>query len=140
MLSVVVLKQIFNETQFALKPNVSEELKLSALQCIKHIFRAVSADLVTEVYSKQNSVMIGHIVYTIVLIVDQETFRTLRVAAIECLMAVFFVHDRADVTDSVLREHVANHMFVMLPKVVATLHNVMLGDDKQGQAVIMVFA
>lgn len=53
-------------------------------------------------------------------------------------MAAFYVHDKADVNDAVLRHQVANHLFMVLPKVVVTLQKVILGDAKQGQEVIRV--
>lgn len=53
-------------------------------------------------------------------------------------MSVFFVYDSAESMDVVLRDHVSNHLFVMLPKVVVTLHKIALGDQKQGQDLITV--
>lgn len=61
-----------------------------------------------------------------------------RIAGIKCIMAAFYVHDKADANDAVLRQQVANQLFMVLPKVVGTLQKVMLGDAKQGQEVITV--
>lgn len=62
----------------------------------------------------------------------------IRIAGIHCLMAAFYVHDKADANDMVVRQQVANQLFMVLPKVVVTLQKVMLGDAKQGQEIITV--
>lgn len=53
-------------------------------------------------------------------------------------MAAFYVYDKADVNDAILRQQVANQLFMVLPKVVVTLQKVMLGDAKQGLEIITV--
>lgn len=55
-------------------------------------------------------------------------------------MATFYVYDEAiDESDLVLREQVSNQVFVMLPKIVATLNNIIVGDEKQGQFLKSVY-
>lgn len=61
-----------------------------------------------------------------------------RISAIRCLMATFYVHDGADSSDIVLRDQVSNLMFIMLPKVVATLQKIVHGAETQGQLLIAV--
>lgn len=61
-----------------------------------------------------------------------------RIAAINCILSTEQIHDDADFSDIVFRDQVAEIVFLMLPKVVATLKTVALGDDKQGQALIVV--
>lgn len=53
-------------------------------------------------------------------------------------MAVEYVHDGADMTDVVLRDQIAGLLFILLPKLVLTLKNVALGDEKQGHTLIAV--
>lgn len=63
---------------------------------------------------------------------------TLRLVSIKCLMAVFYVHEESDESDIILRDQISNQVFVMLPKIVATLQNIITGDEKQGQLIISV--
>lgn len=48
------------------------------------------------------------------------------------------MHDDAAVEDIVLRNQIADVVFILLPKVVSTLVQVATGDDTQGHAVIAV--
>lgn len=48
------------------------------------------------------------------------------------------VHDSADASDIVLRDQIANLVFILLPKVLATLRDVATGDEKQGHVIISV--
>lgn len=56
----------------------------------------------------------------------------------ECLMSVFQVNDTVDFSDICFRKDVADIMFLMLPKVVATLQKVIHGEDTQGHIIISV--
>lgn len=53
-------------------------------------------------------------------------------------MSIMQVHDEADFTDVVLRDHVANAVFLFLPKIISTLLDVAKGDSKQGTIIISV--
>lgn len=73
-----MLKQIFDSAQFAMRPGLSEELKLSAIRCFDYMFRALGDDLMLEVYQRDNNGMIAQVIYVAVAIVEKEVFRTLR--------------------------------------------------------------
>lgn len=59
-------------------------------------------------------------------------------AAIKCIMSLEYVHDEADPDDIVLRQQIADVVFILLPKIVSTLIQVATGDDTQGHALIAV--
>lgn len=59
-------------------------------------------------------------------------------AGIKCMMSVLQVHNEADSSDIVLRDQIANVVFILLPKLTLTLINVAIGDMTQGQALISV--
>lgn len=48
-------------------------------------------------------------------------------------MTVFYVHDEAEFTDVVLRNQVADIIFIFLPKIVTVLLKTCLADDKLGE-------
>lgn len=60
------------------------------------------------------------------------------IASLECLMIVFYVHDEADRMDVVLRNQVANVLFIFLPKIVTILYKSALSDDKIGETIKIV--
>lgn len=53
-------------------------------------------------------------------------------------MSLLYVHNEADFTDVVLRHQISGMIYLFLPKTIATLKNVALGDEKQGQALFVV--
>lgn len=59
-------------------------------------------------------------------------------AAVKCVMSLEYVHDEADTDDIVLRNQIADVVFILLPKVVSTLIQVATGDETQGYALIAV--
>lgn len=59
-------------------------------------------------------------------------------AAIKCVMSLEHVHDAADFEDVVLRNQIADVVFILLPKIVSTLIQVATGDETQGHALIAV--
>lgn len=54
------------------------------------------------------------------------------------MMSVYHVHDGADADDVVLRNQIADVIFILLPKVVSTLVQVATGDETQGHIIIAV--
>lgn len=53
-------------------------------------------------------------------------------------MCTFYVHDKADFSDNIVRNQVANQSFIFLPKIASTLHKIALGDEKQSIAMSCV--
>lgn len=78
VLSVIVLKQIFDVNRFIMKAGLCEELKLSAVQCFESIFRALGEDLMLEVYQRENNGLMAQVIYVVVLIIDTEVYKILR--------------------------------------------------------------
>lgn len=60
------------------------------------------------------------------------------IAAINCILSVLYVHDDANFSDIALRHPIADLVFFMLPKIVYTCRNVAIGDEKQGETIIIV--
>lgn len=48
-------------------------------------------------------------------------------------MTIFYVHDEAEFTDVVLRNQVADTIFIFLPKIVTVLLKTSLADEKLGE-------
>ncbi|CAD6992746.1 unnamed protein product [Ceratitis capitata] len=55
------------------------------------------------------------------------------ISSLECLMIIFYVHDEAEFTDVVLRNQVANTVFIYIPKIVTILIKTSLADEKLGE-------
>lgn len=53
-------------------------------------------------------------------------------------MMVFYVHDEADRMDVVLRNQVANTIFIFLPKIVTVLYQISTTDDTIGETIKIV--
>lgn len=49
-----------------------------------------------------------------------------------------YIHDEADFTDVVLRHQISEIVFLFSPKIIGTMKNVALGDEKDGQTLIVV--
>lgn len=50
-------------------------------------------------------------------------------------MVVFYVHDEADCMDVVLRNQVANTIFIFLPKIVTVLYQTSIADGTVGETI-----
>lgn len=132
VLVVVVLKQIFDPARMCMLPDVSEELKLAAIQCLEQLFRALSFEARTEFYTDPSSrVQLAQVVYMALHLVEHDRYRQIRVGSLRALQTVFNVHPEADFGDVELREAVADRVFTMLPKCCAVLLQCCDGDVKQ---------
>ncbi|XP_017117471.1 TELO2-interacting protein 1 homolog [Drosophila elegans] len=132
---VVVLQQVRDSKAAVMRPNLSEEIKLAAIQCIFEALRRSTTDVVESFYTKETAMMIGQILIMLLEIIEQEKYRKLVQAAIQCLMLVFYVHDEADHVDVVLRSQVANTIFIFLPKVLIVLFKTTMKDETVGETI-----
>ncbi|XP_050331335.1 uncharacterized protein LOC126760036 [Bactrocera neohumeralis] len=132
-LLVIVLKQIRESGAIATRPNISEELKLVSVQCIAEALRRSSSDVLEEFYKQESAMLLGQILLSLVEFIEKEIYRKLVIASIVCLMTIFYVHDEAEFTDVVLRNQVADTIFIFLPKIVTVLLKTSLADEKLGE-------
>ncbi|GLV45261.1 Telo2 interacting protein 1 [Carabus blaptoides fortunei] len=68
-------------------------------------------------------------------IAKNELMRELRLKAIECLMTMSYVHDKADFTDVVFRKQVSDCTMFFLPGITSCMRKVALDDEKQGHRI-----
>lgn len=74
---IVLLKQIDGISQVSHQP-LSEELKISVVNCIECLFRRATSDVTEMFYTKENLNILGKTISICDLIVNKETFRPLR--------------------------------------------------------------
>lgn len=137
-LLVILFQQIYDIRRSIIFPDLSEELKLSVIQCISIAVQRAESNVLEEIYIKHNSNLISTICIICVQLIENETYKKLRLAAVNCLMSIMQVHDEADFTDVVLRDQIANVIFLFLPKILSTLLDVAKGESKQGTIIISV--
>lgn len=137
-LLVILFEQILDRRKSVIFPELSEELKLSVIQCISTAVQRAESDILEEIYKKANSNLISTICVICVQLIQNETYKKLRLAAVNCFMSIMQVHDDADFTDVVLRDQIGNAVFLFLPKIISTLLDVAKGDSKQGTIIISV--
>ncbi|XP_058450442.1 TELO2-interacting protein 1 homolog [Malaya genurostris] len=133
---VVLMQQIYDLKSNQLIQGLSEEYKLAILKGLTNACRNIQSDLVEEVYVRNNINLLSQVLIICVGVLATERFRKLRFQAIYCILATMQIHDDSDWEDSVLRHHVAELLFIILPKLLSSLVSVINGDRKQGTAVI----
>lgn len=74
----VLLKQIFDVNTTSLYPNLSEEIKISIIECIEMMLKNLSYDVITEFYTKENNILIARIIFITLHIIERETYKKLR--------------------------------------------------------------
>ncbi|XP_060650759.1 uncharacterized protein LOC132787610 [Drosophila nasuta] len=116
-------------------PNLSEEIKLAAVLCMSEALRRSPGDVLEMFYTKDKMLVIGQVLLTLVALIQQEKYRKLVIASLDCLMVLFGVQEGVLEADYVLRHQIANTIFIYLPKVVTVLFVTAKGDDKMGQTI-----
>ncbi|XP_002054549.3 TELO2-interacting protein 1 homolog [Drosophila virilis] len=131
---VVVLQQIRDRSGSAMQPDLSEEIKLAAVLCITMALQRSTSDVLETFYGKEAVVVLGQILLTLIEFISKERYRKLVNSSLEGLMVLFYVHDDADAGDVVLRNQIANTIFIFLPKIVTVLFKTAMADDKVGES------
>ncbi|XP_035777881.1 TELO2-interacting protein 1 homolog [Anopheles albimanus] len=132
---LIAVKLIYDVDAGLLKPNLSEEYKLAVLKVISSVSRRIQSELVEEIYVRENLTLLSRAIFVCVSIIDTERYRKLRFQAVDAILSLLQIHDDFDFHDKVLRCQVAELLFIVLPKLLATFVTIINGDEKQGVAV-----
>lgn len=147
----------------SVQTNLSEELKLNIIKCVEATYRRSTSDVIEQFYGKQNLNVIAQSLSITENILSSESYRplryeqtfsnlsiicdrviffffrlTARIAAIKCMMSIFQVNDDADESDIVLRHHIADNVFLLIPKIIKTLCNIATMNETHGELLIIV--
>lgn len=69
---------IYEASTSTIRNNLQEETKLSIIQCISSLFKALSWDVLIEIYKKEHSVKLSLITHVCLEIAEKEQLRSLR--------------------------------------------------------------
>ncbi|CAG9826267.1 unnamed protein product [Diabrotica balteata] len=111
---------------------IPEEMKLSVMLCSKALARSVSTDLLSELYNKVHAPKLCQMVFVAKEIAKVEKLRSLRIAAMECLMCIAQVFDDENFNDIVLRRQLAEVFMFFLPGIASDITKIVLEDSKVG--------
>lgn len=148
---VILLKSMgFGPANSVAQSDLSEELKLSIVTCFGAVLRKATPEVIKEFYTRDNLNLVAQILFLSEQIVAKEKYRPLRykypkdimifhffplkllhfyivefkfsrIAGIDCITSVYQVHNDSHVSDTKQRQQVADLVFLMIPKIVATL-------------------
>ncbi|CAG9825114.1 unnamed protein product [Phaedon cochleariae] len=132
-----LLFEIYDHMQHKVLP-IHEEYKLSIMQCTKSLAKSVSSDLLFDLYTKGNAPKLCQMLYVSIEIAKNEQLRSLRIAAIECIMSLARVLSDDDYQDLILRKQVSEVFLFFLPGVASGLKQIALEDEKVGHKIPVI--
>jgi hypothetical protein len=123
--------------------NVSEEIKMSYVNCLRALLECSTPSARQSLYTSDKAPSLGHAVSVVLQIVTSDTARSLKLAAMRCLLALCWC-TVADIDERpVDKEPVSQDTRLQcqmiasfLPGITTAISKVILGDSKQGQAVL----
>ncbi|XP_058792032.1 TELO2-interacting protein 1 homolog [Phymastichus coffea] len=142
--------KLFHEIYFCLRSQICqqesttelieahEELKEVVIQCLGNLFKSCSISIIESFYTRQSAALLSHGIWLCVKIAKQEKSTSLRLAAMEAIMALLQLHNEADSQDIVLRHQIADVAMLILPGVITGLLDVALGSDIQSHKITMM--
>ncbi|XP_074104197.1 telo2 interacting protein 1 [Cotesia typhae] len=137
-LYVCFIISIYDSAQSNLVIQSHEELKECVVDCLKYLIVNTSLDVIEEFYTRENAAKISQSIYTCLSIAVTEKSFSLRIAALEALIALSYVHDSVDASEVVLRNDVANIIMLFLPGIVKKLQEIYQGSDVQHHKITLM--
>ncbi|XP_063987707.1 TELO2-interacting protein 1 homolog isoform X2 [Diachasmimorpha longicaudata] len=134
----IVLRQVQDVNQPTVLISEHEELKMSVMHCLKYLFLSALSDVIESIYTRDNSLRLSESFFLCVSIAKSEKYSALRIAAIDTLMTLSYVHDEADASDVVLRGQVADVVMLYLPGVVRGMLDIAEGSETQNHKVTLM--
>ncbi|KAI4477695.1 hypothetical protein M0804_012523 [Polistes exclamans] len=137
-LYTIILSQIYDKNEPQKVIPCHEELKEIVLLCLQDLLNNSFTNVLEELYTRQHAPKLAHSIYLCVSIAKYEKSRSLRLIAIETVMALCYVGDSSNEFDIVLVSQVAKTIMLLLPGIVSGLQEVALGSDIQGHKITMM--
>ncbi|CAK9829945.1 TELO2-interacting protein 1 homolog [Anthophora retusa] len=133
-----LLIQIYDPTQQSMVIIGHEELKEAVLSCIETLIHSCYTEVKECLYTRQNASKIGQGILLSITIGRIEKSRSLRLQAIETVMALCQVDDEADKSDVILQDQIADVIMLFLPGIVSGLQEIAMGSEIQGHKLTMI--
>nr|CAD7258809.1 unnamed protein product [Timema shepardi] len=135
-LYVFVFLQIFDPSQPSMVASVSEELKLSVVQCATQVLRSTTANVLDQMYQKENVPKLGQGIYICMQLLQTERLKALRLACVDNILVTCQVEDDTNFNDIVFRKQVGDLITLVVPGIIGGLCKVATGDYKVGHRLI----
>nr|XP_033325327.1 TELO2-interacting protein 1 homolog isoform X1 [Megalopta genalis] len=133
-----LLIQIYDSTQ----PNMvilgHEELKEAVLLCIKTLIQSCFTEVIESLYVRKNASKVGQGILLSITIGRTEKSNSLRLHAVETVMALCQVDDQSDRYDIILQDQVAEIIMLFLPGIASGLLEIVIGSEIQGHRLTML--
>ncbi|KAG7213128.1 hypothetical protein KM043_002445 [Ampulex compressa] len=133
-----LLIQIYDKNKSDMVIQDHEELKEAVLLCIKCLVHSCFTQVTELLYTRQNASKIGQGILLAVTMARKEKSRSVRLAAIEAVMALCQIDDEVDKSDIILQDQVADVIMLFLPGIASGLQEVAMGNEIQGHKVTMM--
>ncbi|KZC03991.1 TELO2-interacting protein 1 like protein, partial [Dufourea novaeangliae] len=133
-----LLIQIYDQTQQNMVITGHEELKEAVLSCIKTLIHSCFTEVTESLYVRENASKIGQGILLSITIGRTEKSRSLRLKAVETVMALCQVDDKRDRSDIILQDQIADVIMLFLPGIVSGLQEIAMGSEIQGHKLTMV--
>ncbi|XP_043265023.1 TELO2-interacting protein 1 homolog isoform X1 [Colletes gigas] len=133
-----LLIQIYDRTQESLVITGHEELKEVVLSCIKTLMHSSFTEVLDSLYVGENAFKVGQGILLSLSIGRMEKSRSIRLKAIEAVMALCQVDDESDRSDIILQDQIADGIMLFLPGIVSGLQEIALGSEIQGHKLTML--
>ncbi|XP_068622597.1 TELO2-interacting protein 1 homolog [Battus philenor] len=136
-----LLPIIFDKSKPGMIASVPEELKLSIMRCLTALMLDITTTIRIRLFKAQVP-LLAQIVFVSVHIAKLEKLRSLRLAAIKCLMAHTSIHEKLTdesyhIKDSNIEPLAVDLLSSILPGVMAALQDVAMSTDNPGHAVVV---
>ncbi|CAH0559229.1 unnamed protein product [Brassicogethes aeneus] len=118
--------------------NISEEYKLSILDCMTSLAKCLSSEVIFDIYTKENAPKFCQMLYVALEIAKKEQMRSLRIAAVECILAIAQVLDDKDFNDVVIKNQVSEVFLYFIPGIASGLKDIALLDEKVGHKIPVI--
>ncbi|XP_076226643.1 telo2 interacting protein 1 isoform X2 [Nomia melanderi] len=133
-----LLIQIYDQTQQSMVITGHEELKEAVLICIKTLIHSCFIEVIESLYVRENASKIGQGILLSITIGRTEKSCSLRLKAVETIMALCQVDDETDRSDIILQDQIAEVIMLFLPGIASGLQEIAMGSEIQGHKLTML--
>ncbi|XP_077289147.1 telo2 interacting protein 1 isoform X2 [Arctopsyche grandis] len=121
--------------------SIDEDFALSVIRLITTLTLRIPHDLRLQLYTRTHATKLGQGIFICVQLARKERFKALRLASIQCILAICTLHDdlmgplHTPKLNRDLAEPVGDVLMFFLPGLLGAMQDIAKGEQKQGHAI-----
>ncbi|EDV29435.1 uncharacterized protein TRIADDRAFT_51768 [Trichoplax adhaerens] len=140
-----ILKDFVTQLCLTINPRICEEIKVDVVECIHCVAVATNSKIWNQLYFEDAIPILGHLISSLLLMIEKEKLIKLRLTAIDCLLQISLYNVNEEIKmqyskDIYQRKSMSHALSIFIPGISTALGKVIVNTANHYQAAIQALS